>query len=96
MIVRGQREVGRRIQVCSGRCASGGKECRTVVLPSPALGASAQAETVRRDSADALLAKPYFISHAWLRIDPTWAPLTGDPRFERRIAHPTPGATQKM
>jgi len=24
---------------------------------------------------DALLAKPYFMSPAWLRIDPTWAPL---------------------
>jgi eukaryotic-like serine/threonine-protein kinase len=26
---------------------------------------------------DTLLAKPYFISPAWLRVDPTWAPLQG-------------------
>ena len=24
--------------------------------------------------------------NAWLRIDPTWAPLKGNPRFERLIA----------
>jgi hypothetical protein len=32
------------------------------------------------DQLDSLPAKPYFISPAWLRIDPTWAPLRGDPR----------------
>ena len=29
---------------------------------------------------------PYVISAAWLRIDPTWNPLRGDPRFEK-LAH---------
>ncbi|HEY8793803.1 MAG TPA: protein kinase [Gemmatimonadaceae bacterium] len=33
-----------------------------------------------------VLAKPYVISPAWLRIDPTWNPLRGDPRFEK-LAH---------
>lgn len=33
-----------------------------------------------------LLSKPYFISPAWLRIDPTWDPLRGDARFEK-LAH---------
>ena len=34
----------------------------------------------------AILAKPYFISPAWLRVDPTWNPLRGDARFEK-LAH---------
>ncbi len=33
-----------------------------------------------------ILGKPYFISAAWLRIDPTWNPLRGDARFEK-LAH---------
>jgi tetratricopeptide (TPR) repeat protein len=32
---------------------------------------------------DTLLASPYFISPAWLRIDPAWAPLRGEARFQR-------------
>jgi serine/threonine-protein kinase len=40
------------------------------------------------DQIDALLAKPYFISPAWLTIDPTWAPLKSDSRFQRLIARP--------
>jgi hypothetical protein len=30
-----------------------------------------------------LLKVPYFLSPAWLRIDPTLTPLRGDPRFRR-------------
>jgi tetratricopeptide (TPR) repeat protein len=44
------------------------------------------------DQLDSLLAKPYIISPAWLRIDPNWAPLRGDPRFERLIAQSAAGA----
>jgi eukaryotic-like serine/threonine-protein kinase len=33
-----------------------------------------------------LIGKPYVISPAWLRIDPTWNSLRGDPRFEK-LAH---------
>jgi ATP/maltotriose-dependent transcriptional regulator MalT len=40
------------------------------------------------DQLEALLGKPYFVSAGWLRIDPTWAPLRGDPRFERLIERP--------
>ena len=37
---------------------------------------------------DSLLANPYMISPKWLTIDPAWAPLKGDPHFERLIAQP--------
>jgi eukaryotic-like serine/threonine-protein kinase len=40
---------------------------------------------------DSLLAKPYLVSPAWLKADPIWAPLHGEPRFERLIAQPATG-----
>jgi len=30
-----------------------------------------------------LVRQPYYLSPAWLRIDPSLAPLRGDPEFER-------------
>jgi len=30
-----------------------------------------------------LLKEPYFLTSAWLRIDPTWKALRGNPRFEK-------------
>jgi tetratricopeptide (TPR) repeat protein len=35
------------------------------------------------DRLEALMKVPYYVSPAWLRIDHDFAPLTGDPRFER-------------
>jgi hypothetical protein len=29
---------------------------------------------------------PYFLSPGWLRIDPTFAPLKGNQRFEKLVA----------
>lgn len=37
------------------------------------------------DQLDSLLAKPYFVSPAMLKIDPTWTPLKDDPRFEQLL-----------
>jgi hypothetical protein len=37
---------------------------------------------------DTLLANPYLLSPKWLTIDPTWAPLKGDPHFARLVARP--------
>jgi tetratricopeptide (TPR) repeat protein len=38
------------------------------------------------DLLEKLLARPYFLTRAWLRIDPSFAPLKGYPRFERLMA----------
>ena len=38
------------------------------------------------DRLEPLLRKPYYLSPGWLRIDPTFAPLRGDARFERLAA----------
>ena len=35
-----------------------------------------------------LLAQPYYLSPAWLRLDPTFKPLRGNPRFQRLMAQP--------
>jgi hypothetical protein len=38
------------------------------------------------DRLEPLLKMPYDLSPGWLRIDPMFAPLKGNPRFERLIA----------
>jgi tetratricopeptide (TPR) repeat protein len=38
------------------------------------------------DLLEPLLRIPYYLSPAWLQIDPNFAALHGDPRFERLIA----------
>jgi serine/threonine-protein kinase len=38
------------------------------------------------DQLEPLLRMPYHLSPGWLRIDPTFAPLKGNPRFERLVA----------
>ena len=38
------------------------------------------------DEIEGLLGVPYDLSKAWLRIDPNFAPLKGNSRFDRLIA----------
>lgn len=37
---------------------------------------------------DSLFGSPSFVSRAWLRAAPPFAPLLGNPRFERLVAKP--------
>ena len=37
------------------------------------------------DQLESLLKIPYYLSPGWLKIDPTFAPLRGNPRFERLV-----------
>jgi hypothetical protein len=38
------------------------------------------------DRLESIMKVPYYLSPAWLRIDPDLAPLRGHPRFERLAA----------
>ena len=38
------------------------------------------------DQLEPLLKIPYYLSPGWLKIDPTFDPLRGKPRFERLVA----------
>ena len=38
------------------------------------------------DQLEPLLKTPYFLSPGWLRIDPKFEPLRGNPRFEKLAA----------
>lgn len=37
------------------------------------------------DTLEPMLRKPYDLSPGWLRIDPSFTPLKGNPRFERLV-----------
>jgi len=53
-----------------------------LVLSHLALGE----EEAALDRLEPLLRIPYYVSAAWLRIDPTFDRLRGNPRFERLVA----------
>jgi hypothetical protein len=38
------------------------------------------------DQLEPLLHMPFYLSPGWLRVDPNFAPLKGNPRFERLVA----------
>jgi TolB-like protein/tetratricopeptide (TPR) repeat protein len=44
------------------------------------------------DQLEPLLKMPYYLSPGWLRIDPTWARLKGNARFQRLTQSPPPAS----
>ncbi|MFN2384698.1 MAG: hypothetical protein ABR576_00130 [Thermoanaerobaculia bacterium] len=38
------------------------------------------------DDLERLLQTPYYVSRAWLKIDPTFQPLRKNPRFQKLVA----------
>jgi hypothetical protein len=42
------------------------------------------------DALEPLLRIPYYLTPAWLTIDPTFAPLRGNPQFENLCRQPAP------
>jgi len=57
------------------------KEHRDAVINSGMEGGMQEA----MDQLEPLLKIPYFLSPGWLRIDPNFAPLRGNPRFDRLV-----------
>ena len=71
-----------RWRASSGRRRTG----RTCSISSRAMYMLVGQNAKALDLLEPLLAMPYYLSPAWLKIDPTFAPLRGDARFERLAA----------
>ena len=68
----------------STRAPHGRIPCSTLELRNSAAGRAEKA----LDQLEPLLKMPYFLSPGWIRIDPNFTPLRGNPRFERLVNGP--------
>ena len=68
--------------------ATGGYYDQQVVRIYVAIGQPEKA----LDRLEPLLRQPYLLSSGWLSIDPNFAPLKGNPRFERLVASTPPAS----
>jgi serine/threonine-protein kinase len=71
-----------RAQTIETRAANANYVALLAVRVALALGETDDAIT----RLEGVLKRPYIITPAWLRVDPTFASLRGNPRFERMIA----------
>ena len=78
----------------SGRASAAWRSCRSAA--TPIVGPYLQHQLARiyllvgepekaLDQLEPLLKIPYYLSPGWLKIDPNFAPLRGNPRFERLV-----------
>jgi hypothetical protein len=79
-------------QTSTVRCESTGQAQVQCPIPANAKVELARIYTVvgeqdkAVDQLEALLKTPYFLSPAWLRIDPNFESLRGNPRFQKLVA----------
>ena len=75
---------GQRARACSRDEERGHRNLRSAPARADDILAGQPAKTI--DSLERLVKVPHYISPAWLKIDPNFDPLRGNPRFQKLVA----------